>query len=411
MAAFALCWVMGCNGTVSLGKNVGPAGGGGRTTDSTGTSVVETPDASATTTASTGTGGGGAVIFRDGGYRTRAPDQDSGGCVAVRQETERLIVFTDARVADATAEHVPAAIAFMLDRSSAMSGVDWNTTASAITAFVDDPASAGLDVGLGTFPVGASNSASCDGTDCGALVVPFGPLPGNRILIDAALLQQGPTGAGVGRPTECALRGMIDSCLSFEASSPTGEGCVAVLVTDGAPTECDTNDADLAQIVANGKARGVPTYVIALPGADASVANALAVAGGTNAAIDVSGGAQTFTSALQRIRNSISITYLTTITTRLACDWTIPPAPPGATFDPSKVNVEFMPPNGPAVILRNVPSASDCARTDSPAWYYADPRNPATIIACPVTCDTLIQNSGGSVEIVFGCDVIPAPIR
>jgi hypothetical protein len=95
---------------------------------------------------------------------------------------------------------------------------------------------------------------------------------------------------------------MINQCLEFMAASGTGEKCVGVLVTDGSPTECDQTQANLFKIVKDGLAQGVTTFALGLPGSDLNFLNALAAAGGTGSAIDVSAGALAFVAALNSVR-------------------------------------------------------------------------------------------------------------
>jgi hypothetical protein len=205
---------------------------------------------------------------------------------------------------------------------------------------------------------------------------------------------------------------MMNECLQFMATSSTGEQCVAVLITDGTPTQCDTTTQYLAQIVADGHAKGVTTYTLGLPGSDLTALNALAVAGGTNAAIDVSGGAQAFITALNNIRLMISNTTTTVVTspgvisTPVPCVWNLPPAPPGTMLDPGLVNVELALPGGRNVTAGFVGSASSCANVIGPAWYYDNARNPTRILLCPNTCNSLGNSPGVSASLLFGCSTI-----
>jgi hypothetical protein len=81
-----------------------------------------------------------------------------------------------------------------------------------------------------------------------------------------------------------------------------------------------------------------------------------------------------------------------------------PDAPPGTTFDKAKVNVQFHPAGRGSVDFGNVPSAADCARTTSDAWYYDNNDSPTKVLVCPNTCNGTLHNSAGSeVDIVFGC--------
>jgi hypothetical protein len=221
-------------------------------------------------------------------------------------------------------------------------------------------------------------------------------------------------------PTECALRGMINQCLQFMANSPTGEQCVTVLVTDGTPTKCDTNQQNLITIAKEGHDRGVTTYVLGLPGSDANFLNQIANVGGTNAAIDVSGGSASFINALNNIRQAIAVTTSTTISTPtvistpLPCQWKIPPVMgAGQVFDPTKVNVQITPAGATAPqSFGYVNSAADCTRAVGDAWYYDDPTAPTQVLACPQTCNGVLKNSAGStVEVLFGCERVPAVIH
>jgi hypothetical protein len=205
------------------------------------------------------------------------------------------------------------------------------------------------------------------------------------------------------------------------ANSPIGEQCVAILITDGTPTSCDTTTSpDLINIVKDGHDKGVTTFTLGLPGSDLNALNALAQAGGTNAAIDVSGGAQAFISALNNIRQTVAVTTVqhistpTVISTPLPCQWKIPQVTaPGEVFDPAKVNVQFTPPGAAApVSFGYVNSAADCARASGDAWYYDNATSPTEVLVCPKTCNGTLHNAAGSqVEVLFGCQRIPAVVH
>jgi len=205
---------------------------------------------------------------------------------------------------------------------------------------------------------------------------------------------------------------MINQCLTFMAQSQTGEQCVAILVTDGNPTQCNVDYAALTQVVTDGHASGVTTYVLGLPGANIPELNKFAVAGGTAQAIDVSGGANTFIDALNNIRQAVSVTTTqtistpTTIATPLPCSWNVPDVPVGTTFDKNKVNVQFTPPGATVPVdFGRVSSEADCARTTADAWYYDNNDNPTKVLACSHTCNGTLHNSAGAeVAVLFGCD-------
>jgi len=377
-------------------------------------------------------GSSGALIIPTAGNAGALPGHD-GGCPAIRQKPETIVVYKDASVTDTIYTSKPVALFIMQDRSGSMKtgfpppacSCSWDDSTAAVTAFVNDPQTAGIDIGLGTFPVGPNNTADCKGgTDCGTPVVPIAPLPGNAQPMIQAYQAQTPQNPIADTPTECGLNGMINTCLQFMAQSKTGEQCVGILVTDGTPfnvaNNCDTNQANLVNIVAQGHSKGVTTYALGLQGADTNFMNQIAQAGGTGTAIDVSGGAQKFIDALNGIRQKVAVTTTTQVTTSttisspLPCEWGIPPVQPPATFDPTKVNVEFTPPGGAPIQFGNIPNAAACAATTQNAWYYEKDAmgNPTKVVVCPNTCNTTLKNSAGAeVDVVFGCDTVMIPIH
>jgi hypothetical protein len=190
--------------------------------------------------------GGGGPIFGGGlsGSGMQAlPGADGGLCPAIKQTPETITVYRDASVTDTITTYKPVCLFIMQDRSSSMVGVSgdpqsWNNSTAAITAFVNDPRSAGIDIGLGVFPpmqfADLINQGDCaTGSDCGQQLVPIAALPGNgQAMINGYNTANPGAGGGIFlTPTECALRGMINNALSFMAQSPIGEQCVAILVT------------------------------------------------------------------------------------------------------------------------------------------------------------------------------------
>jgi len=341
-------------------------------------------------------------------------------------------VYRDATVTDTITTYKPVALFIMQDRSSSMwtgrpspaSPESWRNSTTAVTAFVNDPASQGIDVGLGVFPpmnpIDSNNQGDCAaGSDCGTPLVPIAALPGNATPLINGYGTADPTNIGGNNtPTECALRGMINTCLRFQSTSATGEQCVAVLITDGTPTRCSTDQQTLINVVQQGHDLGVTTYVLGLPGSDINFLNQVANVGGTSAAIDVTAGTQAFIAALNNIRQAVSVQTTTqvstpvVISTPLPCKWGVPTPPAGQTFDPAKVNVQFTPPGGAPVRFGHVTSAAACDQATKDAWYYNDENNPTEVLACPNACNGTLKNSAGAqVELLFGCATEPAGIH
>jgi hypothetical protein len=375
------------NNQTGLGQNGTGAGSNGSGNGGSG-AIINSGNGGDGIIGASGAGNGGTADTGSGG-------DTSGQCDNV-VKPEQVVQYS------------PIAIYIMQDRSTSMntglaggSPQSWGYSTDAINAFVTDPSSSTLDVGIGFFPPLSNGQGACDGSDCGQPVVPIGPLSSTASQINSAMTQATPTLLPpLFTPTECALRGMINQCLQHQQQ--TKEQCVAVLITDGTPTSCDTTAQDLVNIVAQGKSQGVTTFALGLTGSDLNFLNQVAQAGGGGQAIDVSGGTSAFLNALNAIRGKVAVG------TALPCTWKIPPPPAGQQFDPNKVNVRFTPPGGSPQDFGYVNQA-DCARANN-AWYFDDPNNPTQVLACPTTCDMLKASSGAEVDVSFGCARIPASI-
>ncbi|MBC8067789.1 MAG: hypothetical protein IAG13_05590, partial [Deltaproteobacteria bacterium] len=90
----------------------------------------------------------------------------------------------------------------------------------------------------------------------------------------------------------------------------------------------------------------------------------------------------------------------------IACEFAIPEAPPGETFDPMEVNVQFDDGIG-TFEIGYVEGPAECGGVDD-GWYYDDPANPTTILLCPQTCETIQGFEMAKIFIGFGCATIPA---
>lgn len=247
------------------------------------------------------------------------------------------------------------------------------------------------------------NVDSCEAGDYATPAVPVSVLNGAAPTLIASMDATDPEGA---TPTGPALQGAIDYARDWAIANPEHK-VVALLATDGLPTECTPLDnAGLAAIAAAGfnGDPSIPTFVIGVfsgkdPAAQATI-DAIAKAGGTDSGfyIDAMQNVdQAFLDALNAIRGA-----------KLACEYQIPPPPPGESLDLNKVNVLHTPEgaNKPNVIFY-VGSADMCDPVTG-GWYYdADPNmggTPTKIIMCPATCD--LFGSGGKIDIQLGCETV-----
>jgi len=334
------------------------------------------------------------------------------------------------------AEKIPLDMYIMLDESGSMDdtvgggGTKWDAVTGALKTFVQSSQANGLGVGLQYFGVlpggtacyafecnvsgdcgpagsacGPCDQGFCDGTfapdSCNAADyaipnVEIATLPGNANALVQSINLHSPT---TGTPTSAALQGDIDHSKAW-AQAHTDHVVVAVFATDGDPGECDTDLNHIDQIAAAGF-NGTPsirTFVIGV-GSSLTALNGIAAAGGTNQAFIVDTNANAnmqFLQALQAIQG-----------TALACSYVIP-VPMMGIPDYTQVNVEYTPGGGgPAQIIPNVASKAQCPASGN-AWYYDNPAAPTQILLCDSTCTTVSADTMGEIDVVLGCQTVPA---
>jgi hypothetical protein len=81
---------------------------------------------------------------------------------------------------------------------------------------------------------------------------------------------------------------------------------------------------------------------------------------------------------------------------QVACDFSVPPPPPGETLDTNAVNVVLTNPDGSQRVLGY---SKECA--DTTGRKYDDART--RILLCASSCDAAKQSVEGKVSIAFGC--------
>jgi hypothetical protein len=255
----------------------------------------------------------------------------------------------------------------------------------------------------------------CESAGYATPAVELGALPGASAALVASLQAQVPNGD---TPTGPALRGALIHAQAWAEAHPS-HTVVAVLATDGLPTECvgsgNTRGLvapaalldDVVKLASSGVALtpSIPTFVIGVFGSADTGAPAnlekIAVAGGTQHAqiVDTGGNVtQQFQTALNAIRK-----------TRLSCEFKIPPSTTGDALNYGLVNVAF---TDGATTKRLGYIAAGAAGCDSEGgWYYDVPPNPPTsvpskILVCPSNCSAF-NNTSGSVQVELGCMTIP----
>ena len=344
-----------------------------------------------------GTGGTGAVFDLD------ASPGDSG---------DGSTIDPDAACATASEEAtlVPVNMIIMFDRSGSMDQSNkWPNATAALTAFFEDPGTAGLRIALRFFPDDTPTSG-CNDDDCsipacadplvalGAVTAAPAPADGQEEALVSAVEGQS-TGSGQGTPMYAALGGAEQWATAYADAHPT-EKEVVILVTDGEPNGCNEDIDDIAQLAADALAdHNVATYAVGLEGSAEAQMNQIAEAGGTGQGIFIgSGDAQAeLLAALKAIQGS-----------QVSCVFAMPEGEPGAPVDPNKVNVNYTSGSSDTETIGQVSGASDC---QNGGWYYDDALNPSTITLCPSTCATVQADPGAKMEILLGCatQVQPPP--
>lgn len=279
-----------------------------------------------------------------------------------------------------------------------------NSSGEAITCF-QYAAPCPLGAGDCMNPFLCSNAIRCDTGDYATPAVEISSAADRNDAISASLAAQDPVGL---TPTGPALAGAIQHAQEW-AANHSDRKVVAVLATDGLPTECDPVEiADVADIAQTGLdgTPSVSTYVIGVfADIEADVAQSnldeIAAAGGTDQAFVIttdSDVAGSFLAALNEIRGAA-----------LTCDFTIPDPPSGQSLDFGQVNLEFLTPDGETRQLVNVNDEDACADAPDEGWYYVldDAGDPVQITVCPDVCDEFQMAMGDSqVNLQLGCATI-----
>jgi hypothetical protein len=317
-------------------------------------------------------------------------------------------------------EQVPLDIYIMFDVSCSMGCSQWKTgpgqccddsdariigVRAALEAFLNDPASTGIGVGLGYFGHHPLGTTSCNPADYTTPSVAIAPLPGNAQPLIDSLNAQAPTGE---TPTGAAIRGACTVAQGRRQAYPANM-VVTLLVTDGVPEApvsftCNPTieDAATAAQECNSGPSAVPTFVLGV-GGNLDLLQQIATAGGTEQAylVDGSDVASDVLAALNAIRGLAQI----------PCEFRLPEAPSGSRLDLDSVNVVFNhDANSPPQTIFYVEGASEC-RADTGGWYFNDSANPDRILLCDSTCNVVETTTAGQVDLQLGCERIHAPPR
>jgi hypothetical protein len=92
---------------------------------------------------------------------------------------------------------------------------------------------------------------------------------------------------------------------------------------------------------------------------------------------------------------------------RLACQYTIPAAPTGTVFDPTRTNVLYSSSAIGTFGMARATSRSACSTApEGWAWHYDDEASPSSISLCPNACATIRSDPAARVDVEFGCPTV-----
>jgi Mg-chelatase subunit ChlD len=355
-----------------------------------------------------GARGSSALIGIGGHGPSTSPDGSSGGSTTTGSNCASA-QFDGCTGEVFEGEALALDIYIMFDQSGSMASDVGGLTRlqavqGAVAAFLTDPKSASIGVGIGYFGVQPIGQVSCDQA---AYATPDVAVTLDHQRVIDSLDARQPIGE---TPTAAAINGACQYANGYRRQTP-GHSVVILLVTDGipeAPASCASGGccpmlADAVQAAANcaEDGRGVRTYVLGV-GPELDNLNQIAAAGQTDSAYLV--GNQDVTaqvlSALDSIRGAA-----------IPCDLDIPQGNSGQKLDYSQVNVlvgnqDCSVPLSP---IYYVTEEAQCDAT-SGGWYYDDPNAPTTVKLCSATCAAVSQPNA-TLRFSIGCQSLPPPVR
>ena len=353
----------------------------------------------------TGSAGGTSIVVDVSSQGSGTPNSGDGSSSGVGQCGAAS--FNGCVGNDFEGESVPLDIYVMFDTSGSMlNDVGGVTRLQAIqaaaTAFLRDPASRGIGVGIGYFGTQPIGSTSCDPA---VYAQPDVPVSTDHEAVIASLAARMPTGE---TPTAAALRGACSYARDEKTAHPE-RALVILLMTDGkpeAPVSCAAggccptlDDAVKATADCASGSRGIVTYVLGV-GPELDNLDQIAAAGKTRSAYLV--GDQDVTANVLAALNSIRGDAV------IPCELSIPKPTDGGTLDYSRVNLVYSTSGCDFAPAYYVDSAASCDTAGG--WYYDDPNAPRAVELCPATCDD-VSIPGARLQFSVGCATLPKPPR
>ena len=298
----------------------------------------------------------------------------------------------------------PVTMYLFLDDSGSMDDTPptpdlWSSATAAVSTFVQDPSADNIRFAMRTYnDPDPTCRSGCSVSACTQPALTAAPDNAPEFLSNAAYEANlvtfiGNQFAGGGTPHTPTIQGMADWGMTRKAAFPT-ETVALVYITDGQDGDCGFSVGDppgpVAAPAGTANAQGVLFYTVALPNANLSLMNEVALQGGTGAAIDLTMSTNVnadLTNALTAIQQSL-----------LSCDIPIPNA---GQVDPTAMTLEYLQNGVTSNAMVEVAGAGSCAATAPPyEWYLSAP---ATVTMCPETCNAVRADVNGVVNFLGGC--------
>jgi Mg-chelatase subunit ChlD len=340
-------------------------------------------------------GEGGSSDGGAGGGDAGSGNAFGGGAGSVAIDAGKDAIDEGCAGVEAKATRVPLTLFIALDRSSSLSGAKWDAALKGLGAFLKDPVSAGIDVGLVTFPrQPLLNPQECSFSNYKDPEVPFAKLPGNAQPMLDFLATVKPNGFGT--PIYPALGGTLERAAVSKIAKPL-ENFAVLLVTDGEPAQppatCNgvnalSTDSIGAFVADTFEKYQVKTFVIGLPGIPKSFADTLAQKGGTQAIViqqDVDLEKQ-FQGALSAVLGE-----------GLGCEFPLPPD--SSKYDKDLVNVNYTKGDGSGTL--DLKRSVGCK--DGVGWDYDSDTKPTKLVLCGSTCEQVKKDGLAKIDVILGC--------
>jgi hypothetical protein len=304
-----------------------------------------------------------------------------------------------------TPEKVPVDIHILFDSSLSMAQPPtgpskWDRAVLAMNAFLTDPKSAGLGVGVTFYPNRTpTNINTCRIDYYTNPAVAIAPLPTNAMPMMTAINGRQLWGD---TPTRPGMEGAL-AYLRGHATMNPDRRAIFLLITDGLPNGCMPGNTveEIAAFLSAARTGtpSIPTYAIGVfadsdRAAGQSALDSWATAGGNGMPFVLSANedlAQKLLDALNEIRGAA-----------LGCQFAVPANMTGIDF--SKVNVRVQS-GGGTTELSYVHTADRCDPVTG-GWHYdVDPATaaPSRVIVCEATCKKYKTDATAKVDLLFGC--------